>query len=46
LAAGAETTPQQAVYFAGDFLLDRFGRFFFVGVERWFLDGPQRQTAR
>jgi hypothetical protein len=28
LAEGAEDDAQQLVYFAGDFLLDRFGRFF------------------
>jgi hypothetical protein len=39
-AAGAEDDAQQLVYFAGDFLLDRFGRFF-----SW-ADGGVSSTGR
>jgi hypothetical protein len=40
LAAGAEDDAQQSIYFARDFLLDRFGRFF-----SW-ADGWDSSTGR
>jgi hypothetical protein len=46
LAAGAEDDAQQAVYFAGDFLLDRFGRFFSWASNAGSSTGRKRQTAR
>jgi hypothetical protein len=46
LAAGVEDDAQQLVYFAGDFLLDRFGRFFSWASSSCSSTGRKRQTDR
>jgi hypothetical protein len=46
LAAAVEDDAQQLIYFARDFLLDRFGRFFSCGVCSSCSTGRKRQTLR
>jgi hypothetical protein len=46
LAAAVEDDAQQPIYFACDFLLDRFGRFFSSGVCSSCSTGRKRQTLR
>lgn len=46
LAPAVEDDAQQSVYFAGDFPLDRFGRFFSCGVCSVCSSGRKRQTVR
>jgi hypothetical protein len=45
LAAGGEDEAQQSVYFAGDFLLDRFGRFFSWASSASSSTGRKRQIV-
>ena len=46
LAPTLEDRTQPLIYFAGDFPLDRFGRFFSCGVCSVCSSGRKRQTVR